>query len=75
MTLLNAALAFVFVVNLVFMVGAGYALWKIMQVTETSQINLQRAASDVIGVGTHIKVLVRKAFSEMERNNDALAAR
>jgi DNA repair exonuclease SbcCD ATPase subunit len=75
MTLLNAALAFVFFVNLVFMVGASYALWKIMHVTETSQINLQRAASDVIGVGTHIKVLVRKAFSEMERNNDALAAR
>ncbi len=48
---------------------------RILDTTETSQINLQRAASSVIEVGTHIKVVVRRAFNEMERNNDALAAR
>ncbi len=75
MTLLNAALAFVFFCNLVFMIGAGYVLMRILDTTETSQINLQKAASSVIEVGTHIKVVVRRAFNEMERNNDALAAR
>ena len=75
MTLLNAALAFVFFCNLVFMIGAGYVLMRILDTTETSQINLQRAASSVIEVGTHIKVVVRRAFNEMERNNDALMAR
>jgi chromosome segregation ATPase len=75
MTLLNAALAFVFFCNLVFMVGAAYILMRILDTTETSQINLQRAASSVIEVGTHIKVIVRRAFNEMERNNDALTAR
>lgn len=75
MTLLNAALAFVFFCNLVFMIGAGYVLMRILDMTETSQINLQRAASSVIEVGTHIKVVVRRAFNEMERNNDALTAR
>ena len=75
MTLLNAALAFVFFCNLVFMVGAAYVLMRILDTTETSQINLQKAASSVIEVGTHIKVVVRRAFNEMERNNDALAAR
>lgn len=75
MTLLNAALAFVFFCNLVFMVGAAYVLMRILDTTETSQINLQRAASSVIEVGSHIKVVVRRAFNEMERNNDALSAR
>lgn len=75
MTLLNAALAFVFFCNLVFMIGAGYVLMRILDTTESSQINLQKAASSVIEVGTHIKVVVRRAFNEMERNNDALAAR
>lgn len=75
MTLLNAALAFVFFCNLVFMVGAAYVLLRILNLTETSQINLQRAASSVIETGTHIKVIVRRAFQEMERNNDALGAR
>jgi chromosome segregation ATPase len=75
MTLLNAALAFIFFCNLVFMVGAGYLLLRILQTTETSQINLQKAASSVIETGTHVKVIVRRAFNEMERNNDALSAR
>ncbi len=75
MTLLNAALAFVFFCNLVFMVGAGYVLMRILDLTETSQINLQKAASSVVEAGTHVKVVVRRAFHEMERNNDALTAR
>nr|WP_315490292.1 hypothetical protein [uncultured Rhodoferax sp.] len=75
MTLLNAALAFIFFCNLVFMVGAAYLLLRILQTTETSQINLQKAASSVIETGTHVKVIVRRAFQEMERNNDALSAR
>ncbi len=75
MTLLNAALAFVFFCNLVFMIGAGYILMRILDTTESSQINLQKAASSVVEVGTHIKVVVRRAFNEMERNNDALSAR
>ena len=75
MTLLNAALAFVFFCNLVFMVGAGYVLMRILDTTETTQINLQKAASSVVEVGTHVKVVVRRAFNEMERNNDALMAR
>lgn len=75
MTLLNAALAFVFFCNLVFMVGAAYVLMRILGTTEITQINLQRAASSVVEAGTHIKVVVRRAFNEMERNNDALMAR
>jgi chromosome segregation ATPase len=75
MTLLNAALAFIFFCNLVFMIGAGYVLMRILDTTETTQINLQKAASSVVEAGTHIKVVVRRAFNEMERNNDALTAR
>ena len=75
MTWLNAAFAFVFFCNLVFMIGAGMALFRILETTERSQINLQNAASHVIDAGTHVKVLARRAFNEMERTNDVLAAR
>ena len=51
MTWLNAALAFLFVCNIVFMLGAAYVLMRILDTTETSQINLQKAASHVIEVG------------------------
>lgn len=75
MTLLNAALAFVFFGNLVFMIGAAYVLMRILDTTEITQINLQKAASSVVEAGSHIKVVVRRAFHEMERNNDELSAR
>lgn len=75
MTLLNAAFAFVFFCNLLFMVGVAYALMRILDATERSQVSLQHAASQVIEAGSHIKVVVRRAFSEMERTNDILDSR
>lgn len=75
MTLLNAALAFIFFGNLVFMIGAAYVLMRILDTAEITQINLQKAASSVVEAGSHIKVVVRRAFHEMERNNDELSAR
>ena len=75
MTILNAAFAFVFFCNLMFMVGVAYALMRILDATERSQVSLQNAASQVIEAGSHIKVVVRRAFSEMERTNDILDSR
>lgn len=75
MTILNAAFAFVFFCNLLFMVGVAYALMRILDATERSQISLQNAASQVIEAGSHIKVVVRRAFSEMERTNEILESR
>lgn len=75
MTLLNAAFAFVFFCNLLFMVGVAYALSRILDATERSQVSLQNAASQVIEAGSHVKVVVRRAFSEMERTNDILESR
>ncbi len=72
---LDLAYAFVFFCNLLFMVGAIYVLLRVLDATEKSQINLQKAASQIIEVGTHIKVIVRRAFTEMERANDANAAK
>lgn len=75
MTILNAAFAFVFFCNLLFMVGVAYALMRILDATERSQVSLQHAASQVIEAGSHIKVVVRRAFSEMERTNEILESR
>lgn len=75
MTLLNAAFAFVFFCNLMFMVGVAYALMRILEATERSEVSLQKAASQVIEASSHIKVVVRRAFSEMERTNDILDSR
>lgn len=75
MNWLNAAFAFVFFCNLIFMVGAAYALMRILVATERSEVNLQKAASHVVEAGSHVKVAVRRAFAEMERTNDVLEAR
>jgi hypothetical protein len=75
MTWLNAAFAFVFFCNLMFMVGAVYLLVRIMDSTTQSRIELLRAAHHTIEAGNHLKVVSRRAIGEMERVNDAHAAR
>ncbi len=75
MNWLNLALGFLFFCNMAFMVGAIYLLIRILEATEQGQIHLQKAASHVVEAGTHVKVLAKKTFLEMERNNDALGSR
>ncbi|MFO1264806.1 MAG: hypothetical protein U1E84_15950 [Rhodoferax sp.] len=75
MNWVNIALGFLFFCNLAFLLGAAYLLMRILDATEQGQIHLQKAASHVVEAGTHVKVLAKKAFHEMERNNDALGAR
>jgi chromosome segregation ATPase len=75
MNWLTAAFAFVFFCNLVFMVGAFYALMRVLDTTEKSGIELQRAASHIVEAGGHVKVMVRRMFTEMERSNDQSSAR
>lgn len=75
MNWLNLALGFLFFCNMAFMVGAIYLLIRILDATEQGQIHLQKAASHVVEAGTHVKVLAKKTFLEMERNNDALGSR
>lgn len=75
MNWLNLAFAFIFLCNLLFMVGAILALIRILDVVGKSSIDLQKAASTVIETGTQARLMVRHAFNEMEHNSDALAAR
>lgn len=75
MNWLNLALGFLFFCNLAFIVGSIYLLIRILDATEQGQIQLQKAASHVVEAGTHVKVLAKKTFLEMERNNDALGSR
>ena len=75
MSWFNIALGFLFVCNLAFLLGAAYLLMRILDATEQGQIHLQKAAAHVVEAGTHVKVLAKKAFHEMERNNDALSSR
>lgn len=75
MSWLNLAFAFIFLCNLLFMVGAILALIRILDVVGKSSIDLQKAASMVIETGTQARLMVRHAFNEMERNSDTLAER
>jgi chromosome segregation ATPase len=75
MNWLTAAFAFVFFCNLLFMVGAFYALMRVLEITEKSGIELQKAASHIVEAGGHVKVMVRRVFTEMERTNDHHSAR
>ncbi|MBK7000287.1 MAG: hypothetical protein IPH35_10045 [Rhodoferax sp.] len=75
MSWLNLAFAFIFLCNLLFMVGAILALIRILDVVGKSSVDLQKAASNVIEMGAQTRLMVRHAFNEMERNSDALDAR
>ncbi|MFY8042995.1 MAG: hypothetical protein ACOVOD_08715, partial [Rhodoferax sp.] len=75
MNWLNAAFAFVFFCNLVFMIGAAYVLTRIMDSTTQSRIDLLKAASHTIEAGNHLKIVARRAVTELERVNDSHMAR
>jgi myosin heavy subunit len=75
MNWLNAAYGFVFFCNLVFMIGAAYVLTRIMDSTTQSRIDLLKAASHTIEAGNHLKIVARRAVTELERVNDSHMAR
>ena len=75
MSWLNAALFFVFVCNLAFMVGAAFLLYRIVDAAEGSRLDLKKAANQTIEAADKLHLVARRTINEMGMVNDAQAAR
>ena len=75
MTLLNAALFFVFVCNLVFMVGAAFLLYRVVDAAEGSRNELKKAAIATIDAADKLHMVARRTINEMGLITEAQATR
>ena len=75
MSWLNAALFFVFVCNLAFMVGATFLLYRIVDAAEGSRHELKKAANTTIEAADKLHLVARRVINEMGLVNDAQANR
>lgn len=75
MSVLNAALFFVFVCNLAFITGAAFLLYRIVDAVEGSRHDLQKAAFQTIEAADKLHLVARRTINEMGLMNDAQAVR
>jgi hypothetical protein len=75
MTLLNAALFFVFVCNLAFLVGAAFLLYRVVDAAEGSRAELKKAAIATIDAADKLHMVARRTINEMGLIHDAQAGR
>jgi myosin heavy subunit len=75
MTLLNAALFFVFVCNLAFLTGATFLLYRIVDATERTSTDLQKAANQTVEAAHQLHSMARRTINEMSQVNETQAIR
>lgn len=75
MNWVNIALGFVFLCNLVFLVGAAFLLYRIVDATEQGRDELLKAATQNMDGGKQLLMAARRTVIEMERVNDAQLSR
>ncbi len=75
MNWLNISLGFVFLCNLIFLVGAAFLLYRIVDATEQGRDELLKAAHQNMDGGKHLLMAARRSVIEMERLNDAHLSR
>lgn len=75
MNWLNISLGFVFLCNLIFLVGAAFLLYRIVDATEQGRDELLKAANQNMDGGKHLLMAARRSVIEMERLNDAHLSR
>ncbi len=71
MTWLNIAYGFLFVSNLVFMVGSAYLLYRVLSTTTQSRADLLKAASLTMEAGKHLKLAAQRTVTELDRVREA----
>lgn len=75
MSWINIALAFVFLCNLVFLVGATFLLYRIVDSTEQSRTELLKAAQQNSDAGNQLLTAAHRSIREMERASELQLAR
>jgi DNA repair exonuclease SbcCD ATPase subunit len=71
MTWLNIAYGFLFFSNLVFMVGAAYLLYRILNISTQSRADLLKAANLTMEAGKHLKLAAHRTVTELDRVREA----
>lgn len=71
MNWLNIAYGFLFFSNLLFMAGAGYLLYCILNITAQSRVDLLKAASLTVEASKHLKIAANRTVTELERVSEA----
>lgn len=71
----NLALGFVFLCNICFLVGAAFLLYKIVDSTEETRIQLMKAARENSNAGAQLLNAAHRSIREMERASEAQLAR
>lgn len=71
MTWLNIAYGFLFVSNLLFMVGSAYLLYRVLSTTAQSRADLLKAASLTMEAGKHLKLAAQRTVTELDRVREA----
>lgn len=75
MTWMNAAFGFVFFSNAVFLLGAAYLLYRVLDVSEQTRADLLKVSQQSLEAATHLKVVARRALHDMERTHEGYSAR
>lgn len=75
MNWMNAAFGFVFFSNAVFLLGAAYLLYRVLDVSEQTRADLLKASQQSLEAATHLKVVARRALHDMERTHEGYSSR
>jgi hypothetical protein len=71
----NISLGFVFLCNMCFLVGAAFLLYKIIDSTEETRIQLIKAARENSSAGAQLLTAAHRSIREMERASESQLAR
>ena len=71
MNWLNIAYGFLFFSNLVFMAGSAYLLYRILNATAQSRVDLLKAASLTVEASKHLKIAANRTATELDRVSQA----
>ena len=75
MSLANIAILFVFLSNIIFVIGAAFLLFKVVSITEQTRHDLIKATRNTVEAGLQLKTLAKAAMGNMDRLNNFHAMR
>lgn len=75
MSIANLAILFVFLSNIVFVIGAAFLLFRIVNITEQTRHDLIKATRNTVDAGLQLKSLAKTAMGSLDRLNNFHAMR
>lgn len=75
MSVANLAILFVFLSNIVFVIGAAFLLFRILSITEQTRHDLIKATRNTVESGLQLKSIAKTAMGSLDRLNNFHAMR